>query len=124
MDYGTDICSDWSFNEDGDLKLVSDLDNMEQALTNRLTCDLNSLELFYDDYGCGLSQFFGWRKTDRTLEFVRLELENRILSEPRIEGYTLQVSYGLHGIDVVMELVLNGDYVHRVELTLGGDINV
>ena len=124
MDYGTDICSDWSFNEDGDLKLVSDLDNMEQALTNRLTCDLNSLELFYDDYGCGLSQFFGWRKTDRTLEFVRLELENRILSEPRIEGYTLQVEYGAHGIDVSMELVLNNEYVHRVELTLGDDINV
>lgn len=119
MDFGTDICSDWELNEHGDLRLVSQEDNLTQAIINRLSCTLNSLGLFYDNYGSLLRGFFGWKRNEKTLEFIKIELENRLNSDSRINYYTIDLSYNDEG-DIVINIVIGtGD--ENVELNLIAD---
>lgn len=120
MDYGTDIKSEWEFNEDGDLKTISDIDNITQALVNRLNCELHSLDLFYENYGSLLSLFLGWKRNDSTLDFLKLELQNRLRDELRVESFNVNVEYmdGSNGIKVSIDLNPSTDYVHTVELEL------
>ena len=120
-DYGTDINGEWDFNNDGDIQIISNTGNLDQAITNRLTCGLDSLDLFYQDYGCNLSQFLGWRKTEQTLSFIKLELQNRLNNEPRILGYSLNVEYTETGVRVDMELTLNDDYTHTLNLEFNNE---
>lgn len=120
-DYGTDINSEWDLTDDGDIQIISNTGNLDQAITNRLTCGLDSLDLFYQDYGCNLAQFLGWRKTERTLEFIKLELQNRLNNEPRILGYSLNVEYTETGVRVDMELTLNDDYTHNIQLEFNNE---
>ena len=120
-DYGTDINSEWDLTDDGDIQIISNTGNLDQAITNRLTCGLDSLDLFYQDYGCNLSQFLGWRKTEQTLSFIKLELQNRLNNEPRILGYSLNVEYTETGVRVDMELTLNDDYTHNIQLEFNNE---
>ena len=119
MDYGRDFSSIWEFDEDGDLQTVSNVGNIEQALVNRLTCDLNSLDLFYKDYGSLLLQFLGWKRNETTLNFIKLELNNRLKNELRLENFNLTVEYGNTG-SVLIKIDLNpsSSYSHTVELEL------
>lgn len=103
-DIGTDIKSSWDFNEKGDLILVSDEANIVQAVKNRLGCQRNSLDLYYMDYGSVLTQFLGWPRTDETLEFIKLEIENTLQQDPRLPSYTLEVSYDDDSSGVVIKL--------------------
>ena len=109
MLFGTDICSDWLFDEHGDLMVVSNKDNVGQAISNRLKTQLNELDLFYAGYGSFLTQFLGWKKNDSTLEFMRLEIETRLAGEPRLSGYGVRLEYTDNGVQIDMDLVLNDD---------------
>lgn len=120
-DFGTDINADWGLTSDGDLQIISNTGNLNQAITNRLTCGLDNLDLFYDGYGCNLSQFLGWRKTEQTLQFIKLELMKRLGSEERILGYSLNVEYTETGVRVDMELTLNDDYTHTLNLEFNNE---
>lgn len=122
MDYGTDIKSDWSFNENGDLVLVSDVDNLFQAIVNRLTCSMHNLRLFYADYGCLVNDFLGWKRTERTLNFIKLELQNRLDKEERLESFNVETSFDNDGkVLVKLDLISDSDYVHSIELKLSED---
>jgi len=89
---GTDINSSWSF-KDGDLKLVSDKENLIQATRNRLNNALNSLDDFYLEYGSILWRFMGWRSEPITLKFMEIEIRNCLNQDPRLTEYTLDLSY-------------------------------
>ena len=60
--YGTDINSEWTLTEHGDLKTINGTDNLAQAITNRLSCQLNNLQLYYNQYGSLLTGFLGWKR--------------------------------------------------------------
>ena len=61
VEYGVDICRDWTF-QDGDIKSISNTDNLNQAILNRLNTIQDELDSFYDDYGSFLQSFLGWKK--------------------------------------------------------------
>ena len=105
VDYGTDIKSDWGFH-DGDLQLVSDKDNISQAIMNRLNTVQDSLDLFYDDYGSVLQSFLGWRKIDTTLAFMKVEIDSVLAKDPRINGFTSELEYTPEG-NVRVDLSIN-----------------
>ena len=109
MLFGTDINNSWCFDEHGDLLLVSNKDNVGQAVSNRLRTQLNELDLFYAGYGSFLTQFLGWKKNDSTLEFMRLEIETRLAGEPRLSNYSIRLEYTDNGVRIDMDLVLNDD---------------
>ena len=121
MDLGTDINSSWNFDENGDLIIVKNIDNLNQALINRISCSLDNLDLFYDDYGCNLNQFLGWKKNERTLEFIKLTLIDCIEQEDRIKGHNISLEYNTNGINANLTLILNDEYIHEIKLQINDD---
>lgn len=102
---GTDINSSWEFNEHGDLRLVSDKENITQSIVNRLNCWLNSFDLFYNEYGSIITSFLGWRRNEETLGFLELELENSLSQDPRLSDYDLSLEYNDKGeVDLGIEV--------------------
>ena len=104
VDIGTDIKSDWTFN-DGDLNIISGEENLKQSILNRCTIYDGTFKWFYTEYGSVLSNYFGFRKDDTTLEFMKIELERVLLQDPRIQGFDLDLSYVDEGVKV--ELTIN-----------------
>ena len=102
VELGVDLNNNWDF-KDGDLVLVENKDNLIQSILNRLNCNYDSLDLFYYEYGTVLTNFLGWKHNDETLEFIRLEIEDTLNQEPRLNNFTVDVSYNSIG-RVLIEL--------------------
>ena len=106
-EYGTDINSDWSF-KDGDILIVSDKDNLSQGILNRLNTFVGSLNLFYLDYGSFLLSYLGWKRTDSTLEFIKLEVETVLAKDPRINNFSVDASYDPNGsVRIELSIIYN-----------------
>lgn len=101
---GTDIKSEWAFT-DGDLNIISDEENLKQSILNRVTVYDGTFKFFYENYGSVLSEYFGFRKDETTLEFMKIELERVLLQDPRIQSFDLELSYVEKGVNV--ELTIN-----------------
>ena len=104
VEYGTDIKNDWVF-VDGDLQIVNNNQNLSQAIHNRLNTLYNSLDLFYDDYGSFLLNYMGWRKTNETLNFIKMEITRVINNDARVSDFEVDVSFednGSVGIKIVV----------------------
>ena len=121
MLFGTDISNSWEFNEHGDLSLVSNKDNVGQAISNRLKTQLNELDLFYAGDGSFLTQFLGWKKNDSTLEFMRLEIETRLAGDPRLSGYSVSLEYTDNGVEITINLVLDDGEEYTGNFVLNSD---
>lgn len=121
VELGTDISSTWEFIK-GDLVLVNHTDNMRQAIKNRLSCPLDYLD--YDNYGSDIHSFLGGRKNDTVLDFLKIEIETRLIQDPRIQdfevttyikeddnvGIDIDVNFD-EDMDLSMSLVLNNEGV-------------
>lgn len=113
-EFGTDIHSSWSFYE-GDLKLTSNTDNIVQAVENRLSTNLDELDLYYVEYGSLLHNYLGEKRNEQTLEFINIEIENRLLLEPRLSDVEVEtyfkenggVGVNITGVSDEEELVMN-----------------
>jgi hypothetical protein len=118
---GTDISSNWTFTEHGDLELISDENNLVQSIINRLGCWLNSLDLYYLEYGSIFLSFLGWKREQGTLDFMKLEIQNTLRQDPRIDSYTLDIDFNESGgVDVFLDLNVNDDNV-MVNLVISSD---
>ena len=105
---GTDFNRNYQF-VDGDLKLITDKENLTQSILNRLACPLDSLNLFYADYGSVLSKYFGWKKNETTLKFMEIDLKSCLDQDPRINDYEVQLSYIEKGIKIDLNLDLSDE---------------
>lgn len=94
--YGVDLDHSLSF-QDGDLKLVTYEENISQSIYNRLQTIHDSLDLFYEDYGSFLQSFLGWRRNDKTLNFIKMEVDTVIDKDPRINNFATNVEYTENG---------------------------
>lgn len=124
IELGADLNSNWEF-KDGDLQLVENKDNLIQSILNRLNCDYDGLDLFYYEYGSVISSFLGWKKSDETLEYIKLEVESALEQEPRLTDFNVEVSYNKVG-KVVIELYIvyddETDFSLSLVLEKGGEI--
>ena len=112
VEIGVDINKSWSFNEQGDLKLVTDNDNLVQAVYNRLSCYKPLMDIYYLDYGGFLSLYYGKRRTQETLNFMRIEIEYILQQEPRILYYDLDLNYADDGaVKIDLNLSVNNEEV-------------
>ena len=123
---GTDISSNWTFTEHGDLELISDENNLVQSIINRLGCWLNSLDLYYLEYGSIFLSFLGWKREQGTLDFMRLEIQNTLRQDPRIDDYDLKIEFNSDGgVDVFLDLNVNDDNVMvNLVISSDGSINI
>ena len=87
-----DISHDWTFNSQGDLNIVSDADNIVQAISNRLNTYSDELDTYYIDYGSVLSSYLGWLAEEDTLEFMKIELESVLDEDSRLTDHNVELS--------------------------------
>jgi len=121
IELGADLNKNWEF-KDGDLILVENKDNLVQSILNRLNSEYDSLDLFYYDYGSVLSNFLGWKHNDETLEFIRLEIEDTLEQEPRLNDFSVGVSYNEIGkILIELYIVFNDETDLSLSLVLEKD---
>lgn len=113
FEFGTDIKNTWKFT-DGDLNLVSNDKNIEQAVTNRLNTVTDSLGDFYYEYGSRIRQFLGWRKNETTLRFMKIELESCLRQDPRFVDFDVELQYNSKK---EVEIVLNTRYNDGTDLS-------
>lgn len=125
MEVGTDINSKWTLTNDGDLKIVNDEENMVQSIANRLSCYQPSMEVYYEQYGGFLTSYLGQRKTNETLDFMKIEIDTMLQQDPRIEEFTSTLSYTEKGVNVILELIVSGEEM-EVDLIVddGGGVTV
>jgi len=123
---GVDINSDFTFH-DGDLKLASYDNNLIQAVANRLNTKLDRLDLFYEDYGSVLTDFFGWKGNDTTIGLIKVELDNTLRNESRLASYTADITYEGDGLlHIRLGLIPNAGVIIDVNLVLNnmGELEV
>lgn len=84
VELGTDISSTWEFSK-GDLVLINHTDNIRQVIKNRLSCPLDFLD--YDEYGSDIHLYLGERKNETVLEFLKIEIETRLIQDPRLQDF-------------------------------------
>ena len=90
--YGVDLHNNLRF-VNGDLQLAEYEENIAQAIGNRLNTMYDSLDVFYSGYGSVLLKFLGWRNTENTLKFVKLEVDNVLSQDPRLDEFSTSVEY-------------------------------
>ena len=118
---GVDIRSDFTF-ENGDLKLSKYEENLVQAICNRLTTNLDELELFYEDYGSVLSSFIGWKANDETIDYMQKEIDIVLQNEPRIIDSETEITYKQNGlININLNLTTSSEAEIETNLILNKD---
>lgn len=115
-DLGVDINSNYTF-QDGDLKLTYYDENLIQAVINRLNTRLNTLNLFYEDYGSMLTSFYGWKGNNDTISLIKIELANTLKNELRLQNYESEIFYDGNGV-LRMNLTLHPETNTEVTVNL------
>lgn len=122
-EFGTDIKNTWTFTDQGDLELVTNDDNIIQAILNRLNTRLDELDLYYDEYGSLLQNLLGYPSNEETLEFIRIEIETSLQNEPRLTDFevtvtkkdkdkiNIDIAIFYNGEELEYNLVINGDQI-------------
>ena len=112
--YGADYSSEGFITSDGDLGLVTELSNAEQAIRNRLLTRLGTYPNIDSDYGSELHKILGEKINPQTVSELRVYIENCMLDEPRV--------YGILGLDIRQE---GHDSIHlqlQLQLVDGSEI--
>ena len=123
---GTDIRSDWSFNDKGDIILVEGSENLGQAILNRLKADLNTYSMFYVNYGSNLQEHFGEFNHPTIHEYIRIEIEEVCMRDPRIQNVECSV-YKIDSETIECDLkvtVFNSNTILEYNLVLSNDASI
>lgn len=110
-DIGTDI--NWELNNN-DIAVIQDENNIVASICRRINTNLD--ETFYDNYGCNLEQYLGWKKNNITLNFIRNTINEALTQEPRIKEFDTELSYVDDGIKIKINLTYSED--ETLELSL------
>ncbi|MDR3062554.1 MAG: DUF2634 domain-containing protein [Methanobrevibacter sp.] len=84
VNYGTDIASHGSLDSKGQVPTVSGIDNIKQALKNRLLTELGVYVECCDDYGTTLRDMLNKDLTENNIEWIKTEIRMTVLKDPRI----------------------------------------
>lgn len=118
---GCDIESSWLF-KDGDLILVDNLDNLIQAINNRLNLYLHTLQIYYTNYGSLIKDYLGESNTEIIREHIKLEIENSLKNDPRILNLnvtTIKLEYNSVKAEIIITMK-NGE-VLEYNMVITGD---
>ena len=121
VDLGADIHSDWSFNDNGDLNLVKDNANLAQSITNRLNCYQPNMDVYYDEYGGFLHSYLGRRRTQETLDLMKIELDTILQQDTRISNFNSSLEFNQAGNVLIDLSVTVNDEDVELNLILGSD---
>ena len=107
--YGVDYDSTGALSSTGDIGLVSELGNAEQAIRNRLLTRLETYPSIDTDYGSEVYRVLGERITTDLISELRVYINNCLLEEPRVyEVIDLDITQVGHDglrVDLQVQLV-------------------
>lgn len=86
--YGVDYDSRGVLSSTGDLGLVSELGNAEQAIRNRLLTRLETYPTIDTEYGSEVYRVLGEKITNDLISELRVYINNCLLEEPRVYEVT------------------------------------
>lgn len=93
--YGADYASDGFITSNGDIGLVTELSNAEQAIRNRLLTRLGTYPNIDTDYGSELHLILGEKINQAMVSELIVYIENCMLEEPRV--------YEILNLDITQE---------------------
>lgn len=100
--YGTDYSSDGFITSNGDIGLVTELMNAEQAIRNRLLTRLGTYPNIDTEYGSNVHQAVGEKRNPALISELRVYVENCMLEEPRVYGIiNLDITPAEHEVLVI-----------------------
>lgn len=118
---GTDINGNWQM-VNGDLILVENEENIAQSILNRLQCFYDGLGFYYTDYGSFLYSFLGFKQSDDTLEFIRIETERVLSQDPRLTDFTVSCEYNENGeVVIIINMIVDEDTDFTLNLVINDD---
>ena len=107
--YGVDYDSTGALSSTGDIGLVSELGNAEQAIRNRLLTRLETYPSIDTEYGSEVYRVLGERITTDLISELRVYINNCLLEEPRVyEVIDLDITQVGHDglrVDLQVQLV-------------------
>lgn len=112
--YGADYSSDGFITSNGDIGLVNELDNAEQAIRNRLLTRLGTYPTIDTDYGSEVHQVLGEKANQVMISELRVYIENCMLEEPRV--------YSILNLDITVEEHENLHLQLQLQLVDGSEI--
>lgn len=118
-EFGTDFNSNYTFIN-GDLEIVSDKQNIKQAIINRLNTHEGWYDLFYNSYGGFLHSFHGWKRLQSTLNFMKIEIINILSQDPRFVNIDVDLAFNDNG---EINMHVNLFYDEETDLNLSFVIN-
>lgn len=124
VELGTDINHSWKF-EDGDLQLVDNETNLIQSIVNRLNCEYDSLDGYYYEYGTSLSSFLGFKSSEGSLEFIKIEVSDTLEQDPRINEFEVEADYNDYNeVSLHIHIIFNEDSDLSLSLIINEEGNV
>ena len=82
--YGADYDSHGLISSTGDIGLVSELDNAEQAIRNRLLTKIGTYPTIDDEYGSEVPDLLGEKHNQEMINQLSVYVHNCMLDEPRV----------------------------------------
>lgn len=122
--YGTDYDSQGLLTSSGDIGLVTELTNAEQAIHNRLMTRLGTYPTIDTEYGSEVHQILGEKTTPELINELSVYIQNCMLEEPRVYSIiTNEISKVDHDtlmINLILQLVDGSEIGFTEEInTLG-----
>ena len=122
--YGTDYDSHGLLTSSGDIGLVTELTNAEQAIHNRLMTRLGTYPTIDTEYGSEVHQVLGEKLTPQLINELSVHIQNCMLEEPRvysiITNEITKVDHDTLRINLILQLVDGSEIGFSEEInTLG-----
>ena len=122
--YGTDYDSQGLLTSSGDIGLVTELSNAEQAIHNRLMTRLGTYPTIDTEYGSEVHQILGEKTTPELINELSVYIQNCMLEEPRvysiITNEITKVDHDTLRINLILQLVDGSEIGFTEEInTLG-----
>lgn len=122
--YGTDYDSQGLLTSSGDIGLVTELTNAEQAIHNRLMTRLGTYPTIDTEYGSEVHQILGEKTTPELINELSVYIQNCMLEEPRvysiITNEITKVDHDTLMINLILQLVDGSEIGFTEEInTLG-----
>ena len=119
--YGADYSSRGLLSSTGDIGLVSELDNAEQAIRNRLLTRIGTYPNIDDEYGSEVFEVLGEKITDELIDELGVYVENCMLDEPRVYEVVdltiVRVGHDALKISLLVQLVDGSELGFDEEIT-------
>jgi len=101
VDFGTDINSDGRLSSNGQISLISDRDNLIQAIKNRIRTYKGTYSFIDSNYGTLIKEMVGYDNTDVNRQILCLDVETNVLQDKRIAKTGCNYNNGYYDLKVI-----------------------